>query len=138
MIRLPIHHIGIASADIHKELSIFKSLGFIKEDEFIDKMQGVKGIFVIPSDRALPQYRFELLENLHEEGPLTNYLKNKTKMYHIAYKSEDIQKDMQSLLIAGGGGGNMLITPIKSASYLKKIFFVILKKRFLVELVEEK
>ena len=73
MIRLPIHHIGIASADIHKELSIFKSLGFIKEDEFIDKMQGVKGIFVIPSDRALPQYRFELLENLHEEGPLTNY-----------------------------------------------------------------
>ena len=137
MIRLPIHHIGIASADIHKELSIFKSLGFIKEDEFIDKMQGVKGIFVIPSDRALPQYRFELLENLHEEGPLTNYLKNKTKMYHIAYKSEDIQKDMQSLLIAGGGG-NILKTPITSASFLKKICFVMLKNRLLVELVEEK
>ena len=138
MIRLPIHHIGIASADIHKELSIFKSLGFIKEDEFIDKMQGVKGIFVIPSDRALPQYRFELLENLHEEGPLTNYLKNKTKMYHIAYKSEDIQKDMQSLLIAGGGGGIMQKKPIRSASFFKKILFVIVNKRLVLEFVEEK
>lgn len=103
MLSLPIHHIGIASVDISKELLVFYQLGFMKEDEFIDKAQGVKGVFVIPNDKSLPQYRFELLENLHEQGPLTNYLKNKTKMYHIAYKSEDIQKDMQSLLSAGGG-----------------------------------
>ena len=136
MLCLPIHHIGIASADIQKELNMFRNLGFIKEDEFVDEIQGVKGIFVIPSDRAFPQYRFELLENLHKQGPLTNYLKNKTKMYHIAYKSVDIQKDMQSLL--DSGGGNMLITPIMSASYFKKICFVMLKNRLLVELVEEK
>lgn len=135
MLSLPIHHIGIASVDISKELLVFYQLGFMKEDEFIDKAQGVKGVFVIPNDKSLPQYRFELLENLHEQGPLTNYLKNKTKMYHIAYKSEDIQKDMQSLLSAGGG---MLITPIMSASYFKRICFVMLKNRLLVELVEEK
>lgn len=101
-LNLPIHHIGVACKSLEKERKIFEKLGFIKEAEFIDEQQGVKGEFIIPKNNLLPQYRFELLSNLNEKGVLDSYLKNKTKMYHIAYESKNIQKDLD-ILSRGGG-----------------------------------
>ncbi len=102
-LNLPIHHIGVACKNIEKERKIFEKLGFKLEAKFVDQTQGVMGEFIIPSNNTFPQYRFELLSNLENTNILDNYLKNKIKMYHIAYESKNIQKDL-SILSTGGGG----------------------------------
>lgn len=97
----PIHHIGVATQSIDVEFPLFQKLGFTLEDEFIDENQGVRGLFI-----KNQSYRLELLENLDDKGPLCNYLKNNTKMYHIAYETQDIYKDLEILRkrdIQGGG-----------------------------------
>ncbi|AJC91315.1 hypothetical protein, possible glyoxalase/bleomycin resistance protein [Campylobacter subantarcticus LMG 24377] len=133
-LNLPIHHIGVACKNLEKEREIFYKLGFIKEADFIDERQGVKGEFIIPKDNNFPQYRFELLSNLNEKGVLDNYLKNKIKMYHIAYESENIQKDLDILSMGGG----ILVVDIMEASYFAKLCFVMMNNNLLIELVELK
>lgn len=129
---LPIHHIGIACKNLEKERECFFNLGFRKEAEFIDERQKVKGEFMIPCNKAFPLYRFELLQNLHEKGPLDSYLKNNTKMYHLAYESKNIEQDL-SLLEAQGG---ICIVAITKASYFTKLCFIMMSNKLLIELVE--
>lgn len=133
-LNLPIHHIGVACKNLEKEREIFYKLGFIKEADFIDERQGVKGEFITPKDNNFPQYRFELLSNLNEKGVLDNYLKNKIKMYHIAYESKNIQKDLDILIKNSG----FLIVDIMEASYFAKLCFVMMNNNLLIELVELK
>ena len=124
-LNLPIHHIGVATRSIDKEIQLFYALGFVQEGEFVDETQGVRGVFVIPamqtsfesktpldslsqSSAALPQsattnsptipYRFELLENLKNSTRLDTYLKHHQKLYHIAFATRDIQKDCKAIL----------------------------------------
>lgn len=127
----------MATHSLSSELKVFQSLGFKIEGEFIDEVQCIKGIFLIPQTRQYPQYRFELLENLNPQGPLTNYLKNKTKLYHIAYKSCDIESDLSKLTNRNKGGG-LMIKPITNATYFAKICFVMMPNSLLIELVETK
>ena len=98
MVNLPIHHIGIATKSIAEEFEYFKQLGFSMQDSFIDTKQGVRGVFVVPNNPALPLYRFELLENLNENGILDSYLKNRIKMYHIAFETKDIESSLKELM----------------------------------------
>ncbi|MWV61799.1 VOC family protein [Helicobacter saguini] len=105
MLNLPFHHIGFASKNIENELRIFANLGFDIESSFVDSTQGVRGIFITKGD-----FRLELLENLPSSHTLDNYLNGNIKMYHIAFISQDIKKDLDSILsidfnhINGGGG----------------------------------
>ncbi|MBK1964669.1 VOC family protein [Campylobacter novaezeelandiae] len=135
MLNLPIHHIGVATKDLGKERAIFEKLGFSKEAEFIDEAQGVKGEFMIPCEANFPLYRFELLSNLNTNGPLDSYLKNHTKMYHIAYESKNLQKDTLFLTQTGGG---IIIIPIMEATYFSKLCFIMMPNHLLIELVELK
>ncbi|MCV3392059.1 VOC family protein [Campylobacter sp. IFREMER_LSEM_CL2101] len=132
-LNLPIHHIGVACKSLENERKIFEKLGFIKEAEFIDEQQGVKGEFIIPKNNLFPQYRFELLSNLNEKGVLDSYLKNKTKMYHIAYESKNIEQDLSLLLNDG-----LIVVDIMKASYFAKLCFVMMSNNLLIELVELK
>lgn len=131
---LPIHHIGVACKKIDKEKEIFYHLGFKKEAEFVDEKQGVRGEFIVVENENFPHYRLELLENLNEKGVLDGYLKNNTKMYHIAYESKNIEKDLQFLEQKGG----ICIVEIMKASYFAKLCFVMMPNRLLIELVELK
>lgn len=135
MLDLPIHHIGVACKNLEKERAYFFKLGFYKEAEFIDEKQGVKGEFIIPCNEAFPLYRFELLQNLKDKGPLDSYLKNNTKMYHLAYESKNIEQDL-SLLEQQGGG--ICVVPLSEASYFARICFIMMPNRLLIELVELK
>ncbi|EAK2629156.1 VOC family protein [Campylobacter coli] len=131
-LNLPIHHIGVACKNLEKEREIFLNLGFCKEAEFVDEKQGVKGEFIIPCNEAFPLYRFELLQNLNDKGPLDSYLKNNTKMYHLAYESKNIEKDL--ILLESKGG--ICIVPVMEASYFSKLCFIMMPDRLLIELVE--
>ncbi|EAJ3710679.1 VOC family protein [Campylobacter coli] len=131
---LPLHHIGVACKNLEKERECFFKLGFYKEAEFIDQKQGVRGEFIIPCNEVFPQYRFELLQNLNDKGPLDSYLKNNTKMYHLAYESKNIAQDLTLLEQQGG----ICIVPIMQASYFAKLCFIMMPNRLLIELVELK
>lgn len=55
------HHIGVATNDIRKEISVFSLFGYTKESEvFEDTEQGIRGQFIV----AKNQPRLELLTNL--------------------------------------------------------------------------
>lgn len=130
----PIHHIGVATESIEGELPIFQKMGFMIEDSFVDENQGVRGLFITQGN-----YRLELLENLSSNGPLNTYLKNRTKMYHIAYESQNIQRDLEILRMKDfARGGGIIVKPIMPAVCFKKLCFVMMKNHILVELVEKR
>lgn len=110
-----------------------------------------------------PLYRLELLENLPSSSRLDNYLKSHHKLYHIAFVTSDIDKNTQAILNFNftrnkefnGGGGKVkknntqtqsqskiqkarMLVPIMNASYFKKLCFIMLPNRLLIELVELK
>ena len=132
-LQLPIHHIGVACKSIEEEMQVFTQLGFKEEANFIDEKQGVRGKFIIPSCMDYPQYRLELLENINEHGVLDSYLKKNNKMYHIAYESKNIQRDLALF-----PKESLVVVPIIDAVYFAKICFVMMPNRFLIELVELK
>ncbi len=129
MNNLKLHHIGVATRNIKKEFEVFKVIGYRQtSDIFIDEIQKIKGIFI----EAQNQPRLELLENLHNEGPLTSYLKKGNKFYHFAYETENIEKDFYEFVSLGA----IPVVKITNATYFKKICFFMMKNMMLVELVE--
>jgi methylmalonyl-CoA/ethylmalonyl-CoA epimerase len=129
---LELHHIGVATKNIEKEFAIFQKLGYKKvSDMFSDEIQKIKGVFIETDN----QPRLELLENLEENGPLDSCLKNGTKFYHLAYKTNDIQKDSDELIKEVRA---KLIVPITEATYFDKICFLMLPNMTLIELVQER
>ncbi len=85
-----LHHIGVATNNIEKEFETFEKLGYTKVSEvFTEPVQKIKGLFI----SANGQPTLELLENLTQDGPLTNLLKKRTKFYHFAYITNNIEKD---------------------------------------------
>ena len=95
MENLKLHHIGVATKNIEKEFKTFELLGYSKVSEiFIEPTQQIKGLFI----SAKNQPTLELLENLTEDGPLTNFLKKRTKFYHFAYTTENIEQDLKNFI----------------------------------------
>ena len=113
MTSLAPHHIGIATRSIEAELGLFKFLGFVEEEEFVDENQGVRGLFLISSFEgacsrnvakdclARPTtWRIELLENLPHSARLDSYLKTHHKLYHLAFETKNLEKDSKRILDA--------------------------------------
>ena len=131
MNNLKFHHIGVATKNLEKELASFSMLGYIPmSDIFVDNIQKIRGLFIASSDQPC----LELLENLDDSGPLTNILSQGIKFYHFAYETENIEKSLADLVQSGA----VIITPITDATYFKKICFVMMRNKMIVELVQLK
>lgn len=129
MDNMKLHHIGVATKNIEREFVTFKKLGYKESSEvFVDEIQKIKGMFI----EAENQPCLELLENLSDDGPLTNHLKKGNKFYHFAYTTKDIEKDYNNLLAQGA----IPVVKITKATYFKRICFVMMKNMMLIELVE--
>ena len=128
---LKFHHIGVATNNIETELSTFKMLGYKREGApFTDLAQGITGLFLISPN----QPRIELLSNLEGSTTLDYYLKNKIKMYHFAYLTQDIKKALDGFNTIK----TKVISPLKKSTYFKKnICFLLQPNRFMIELIEE-
>ena len=130
MDNLKLHHIGVATKSIEKEFLYLRCLGYKQcSDIFVDEIQKIKGMFI----EAENQPCLELLENLSDDGPLTNHLKKGNKFYHFAYETNDIEKDYARFI----EGGALPVVRITKAAYFNKICFFMLKNMMLVELVEK-
>lgn len=123
-------HIGVACKSIEKEYSFFQKLGYSQiSDYFEDKNQGIRGLFI----EAEGQPTLELLENLNENGPLTNILKKGNKFYHFAYETDDIDQDFDNFVEKEKC---IVISPIKRAVYYHKVAFCMLPNMTMIEFVQ--
>ena len=124
------HHYGLACKNIDEECREYKD--YKKSDYFEDETQGVKGLFMV-SDHRLPT--LELLENLGDSNTVTPYLNLKSKIYHAGYIVQDIEC-MRDFFINKLGA--KIISDFKISTYFKKrICFLMLKNKKMVELIEE-
>lgn len=128
---LVLHHLGVATRSIEKELPCYQALGYTAGSEpFIDEKQGIRGLFI----SAPGQPSLELLENLGPSGPLDDCLSRGMKVYHFAYETKDIESSAQALV---KGSGARIIVPPTEARYFRKICFLMLPNMLLVELVQQ-
>lgn len=127
---LTLHHIGVATRGIERELPFFTVLGYRKvTDAFVEQGQKVRGMFIA----APGQPMLELLENLEAGGPLDAPLSRGVKFYHLAYRVENIETALERLLPETGG---KIIVPAARSDFFHRICFVMLRNMALVELVE--
>lgn len=127
---LVLHHIGVATRSIERELPYFEALGYrAASGVFTEPEQKVRGMFIA----ATGQPALELLENLEESGPLDAPLTRGVKLYHFAYQVENIEKDMKRIMTHTG---DKVIVPAMRGAYFQRICFVMLRNMMLIELVE--
>lgn len=125
------HHIGVATADMRRDLAAYRWLGYAPDGaSFEDTRQGIKGLFL----SAKGQPALELLQNLEGSHTLDYWLKNKIKLYHFAYTAADIEKTLNAFLALGA----KVVSPLKESVYFgKRICFLMLPNMFLFELIEK-
>ena len=125
------HHIGVASKDIEKDLSVFSLLGYTKSSEiFEDTTQGIRGVFL----EAKGQPCLELLSNLEGRDTLTPMLESGNKMYHFAYMVADIEKALDTFIKTKA----KIVSPLKQSTHFgKRICFLLLPNMYIIELVEK-
>jgi len=128
---LEFHHIGVATNDIEKELRTFYLLGYTKEGEiFEDDKQGIKGLFIV----AKNQPRLELLANLDGSKTVSEFLDRNNKLYHFGYITQNIQAAYDILVNCKAH----VLSPMKMSEYFgKRICFLLMPNRFIVELIEK-
>lgn len=125
---MKLHHIGVATRSIVKELDYFAYLGYKPaSEEFIDEEQGIRGVFMEAKD----QPRLELLENLAHSTTLDGVLAKGNKFYHFAYESDDLTQDIAKML----RGGKLVASPIR-AVYFDQVAFIMMRNMMMIELVK--
>ncbi|MEQ9142867.1 MAG: VOC family protein [Parvibaculaceae bacterium] len=124
------HHIGWATGSIEKEREYLLRLGYAQEgEEFSDATQGIRGCFL----NGLGP-RIELLENLSGSDTLTPWLDAGVKMYHMAYLTESLE---ETLTWIRSHRAKVIVEPVPAVAFGgRRISFVMLPNRFLVEFIE--
>ena len=128
---LAFDHVGLACSDIAAELVQLEVLGYRAEGPpFTDVPQGVRGVFV-----AGQHPRLELLEPLDDApGALSTWIRNGTKMYHLAYRSDRFGDAIAQLR---AGGAKLLVPPMPAVAFGgRDIAFVMLRNQLLIELID--
>lgn len=125
------HHLGYATASMSREKIFFKSLGYTQEGEdFLDPIQKIQGCFLVGAGP-----RIELLENLPGADTLSPWLDMGIKMYHMAYRVDDIDL---ALDWARGLRGLVIVPPVQSVAFnLKRISFVMFRNKQMLEFIEK-
>lgn len=129
---LEFHHVGVACSNIDREAALLEPLGYAAEcDPFVDEKQGVRGVFI---GRRTP--RLELLEPLDDAngGVLAPWLKEGTKLYHLAYETRDLAGRIERMRASRG---KLVIPPIPAVAFGgREIAFVMMPNRLLIELIQ--
>ena len=129
---LQFHHVGVASRSIESEMEALAPLGYVAEGAiFEDPIQGVRGVFVTAHSS-----RLELLEPLSAaSGVLTPWLASGTKLYHLAYCVDGLDEGIARMR---SQGAKLVVSPVPAVAFGgRRIAFLMLRNRLLVELVEE-
>ena len=129
-----IEHIGIAVKDLKASNELFKKI-FGKGHY---KTEGVESEGVLTSFFLIGESKVELLEATNESSAIAKFIQKKGEgMHHIAFETDDIEKEMERL--KEEGFELLHVTP-KDGADNKKICFLHPKSTngVLIELCQEK
>jgi catechol 2,3-dioxygenase-like lactoylglutathione lyase family enzyme len=127
---LRFHHVGLASRRIADELVALQAFGYHREGEpFVDERQGIRGQFMVGRGP-----RLEVLEPTDGSRTLDPWLAKGVKLYHQAFEVHDLDDQLRQRRAAGA----IVVVPATPATAFggRRIAFVMLPNRLLVELVE--
>ena len=130
---MTIDHIGYAVKRIDRAQQAFEKLGYVFEPVIDDTDRNVKLAFAEKDG-----YRIELVSPLdkNQASPVDQYLSNAFGTpYHICYKSEDLEKDVEDLKAQGY---KTIIEPKPATAFGgKRVVFMMNVGFGLMEIVEE-
>ena len=125
------HHVGYATASIEPERSVFALLGYrIEGERFVDTLQGVSGCFICG-----PGPRIELLENLPGADTLSPWINAGVKMYHFAYRVDDISNAIDW---ARSQRAKVIVQPVPATAFGgRHISFVMFRNGMMLEFIQK-
>ena len=94
--KLQFHHIGIATDDIEKSISLYEVLGYVSQGlrTVIDPIQKVELAFMFRENHPL----IELVSPLNDDSPVKSILnKMRTTPYHTCYEVPIIEETIKDL-----------------------------------------
>ena len=131
-----LHHIGIASKNIDKDILFFNNFGYKTKGNRIEDTKG--GIYV-QFMCAENQPDIEIVQNIEKNGPVTEHNIAKRKMFHSAYISDDIEADSNKFIEEQGAFFLVPITDVDNTeSNIKRWCYLIFRNMMIIELVEIK
>ena len=128
---MKIDHIGYAVRDIDKAKKSFETLGYVFEETIEDRDRNIYIAF-----GEMDGYRIELVAPISEESPVDMHLsKIGPTPYHICYKSDNIEADIESLT----ANRYKVLIPLAPAIAFgnKRVVFMYSLAVGLIEIVEE-
>jgi len=133
--QMKLHHVGIITSDIksgiqhHKALFNFHPITEIVEDP-VQKVAVV--LLSDPEEEGIP---IELIAPLTDDSPISNILKEKTRLYHLCFLVEDIEKAIKH---ARRHGSIIISRPAPAKLYNgKRIAFIYTPDKYVVEFLEK-
>jgi methylmalonyl-CoA/ethylmalonyl-CoA epimerase len=126
-----LHHIGLATQNFEGLESLFRDLGLIASNSFIDQTQGVSGTFY---QSELGNCRIELLQNLEGSETLSPWLKRGIALYHLGFEVDQIEASISSIKKKGGV---LLGPPVPAIAFQNRKICFLLVSGFLIELIQK-
>jgi methylmalonyl-CoA/ethylmalonyl-CoA epimerase len=125
-----LHHLGVACKDLSVDSAQLEAMGFVREGgDFEDPRQGIRGRFLVGGG-----VRFELLEDLPGLGVLAPWLAARTRIYHQAYETFDLEGSLERLLDVGA---RIARPPLPAVAFGgRSVVFAMLPTMLLIELIE--
>lgn len=130
---MKLDHIGIVVKSIEQTTELYKKLfNFELSSPIIeDRTQKVKIAFISVSKDV----RFELIEPIGIDSPVSTFLKKRGGLYHLCYEVEDINKELEKVRKQGS---IILSKPVEAAAFNgRKIVFFYTPDKILMEFVEK-
>lgn len=117
-----LHHIGIASKNIAKDILFFKTFGYAPDGNV---HEDTAAKICVQFLKAIDQPLLELVTDTTENGPVSPHLKARRKIFHFAYETDNIEMDAKKIIEDRGSWFLVPITyvendknPIKAWCYL--------------------
>jgi len=132
---LQFHHIGLACRDFAAEQRALETLGYRAESPvYDDPGLGIRCQFLtLPESAGAP--RLELVAPLPGSTVLDPWLKQGTKLYHLAFFTDDLDRALADLQAQRG---KIVVPPTPAVAFAgKRVSFVMLPNMLLSELIEQ-
>ena len=127
---LKFDHLGIAVKNIDRDLAVYTALGFRPVTDLTEcEAAGVKYIYLIADGGPM----IELIADLKPGGPMSGNIAAGRKLFQMAYKTDDLERDVGRLTKEFGA---IQLGPVCESPTHEKGCSLMLKNRTVVELVQ--